>query len=63
MPHGGRRPGAGQKPKYGVAMQTVCGRMTPLQREIFRKLGGFAWLRQILEEGSSGEPGRGKKKR
>lgn len=48
MPRGGRRPGAGEKPLYGVRMVTVTIRLTPGQKARLEALGGGAWVRQQL---------------
>ena len=48
MPRGGRRPGAGMKPLYGVAMVRVTIALTPGQKARLEALGGSAWVREQL---------------
>lgn len=50
-PHGGARPGAGRKPD-AVQKYYVGVRMTAEGKEIFKKLGGSAWLNEELQRRS-----------
>ena len=47
---GGRRAGAGRKPKYEAALsQVVQARLSDLQAKCFKSLGGADWLRNRLD--------------
>lgn len=52
MPRGGKREGAGRGPvsPFGVAEVTATVRITQVERERFRALGGSAWLRFKIAE-------------
>ena len=57
MPRGGKRPGAGQKPRHVVPMVTVTIRLTPGQAKRLKELGGGEWVRNQLGPVESPEPG------
>ena len=60
VPHpgwGGAREGAGRKPRGDVKLDaTVMVRLTPEQKRVFRRKGGSAWLRAVLDGCMSQDP-------
>jgi hypothetical protein len=47
---GGPREGAGRKPPEAVAARSVNVRLTDAHADKWKRLGGVAWLRRMIDE-------------